>query len=219
MKFDSVLFDLDGTLLNTADDLGAALNYVLRQQGLPEVTQQQYTPEASNGSKGLLQLGLGDNFENYDFEALKEQLLSYYAENIAIHTDYFDEVVKTLTFLDNNNIAWGIVTNKPAFLTTPLLEYFPLLKNCRVVVSGDTVGIAKPHPKPMLHALEKINGQAHSCLYVGDAQRDIEAGKRAGMKTVAALYGYIDEADDSTRWAADYSIDCISKLIPILQKH
>ncbi len=223
MKFSSVLFDLDGTLLKTADDLGAALNFVLRQHNKPTISTALYTPEASNGSKGLLQLGFGSSFEEYDFESLKAQFLTHYADNIACHTDYFDEVVKTLTFLNDNNIAWGIVTNKPEFLTTPLLKHFPLLENCLTVVSGDTVGVAKPNPKPMFHAFNEMkqgfakntgrNIIPEQCLYVGDAQRDIEAGQNAGMKTVAALYGYIDSSDDVTTWGADFEIERFGDLL------
>jgi 2-phosphoglycolate phosphatase len=219
MKFSSVLFDLDGTLLKTADDLGAALNFVLRQYNKPTVSAALYTPEASNGSKGLLQLGFGQSFEQYDFEQLKSQFLSHYADNIACHTNYFDEVVKTLTYLNDNNVPWGIVTNKPEFLTTPLLTHFPLLENCHTVVSGDTVGVAKPNPKPMFHAFDEMKQRAGSdispehCLYVGDAQRDIEAGKNGGMKTVAALYGYIEPSDDVASWGADFEIETFGDLL------
>ena len=129
---------------------------MLRQYNKPEVSAQLYTPEASNGSKGLLQLGFGESFEQDDFEQLKGQFLTHYADNIACHTDYFDEVVKTLTFLTDNNIPWGIVTNKPGYLTTPLLKHFPLLENGPTGVSGDTVGVAKPNPKPMFHAFDEI---------------------------------------------------------------
>ena len=187
MKLDSVLFDLDGTLLQTADDLGAALNYVLAKYDMPLVDAKAYTPEASNGSRGLLELGFGDELKNYDFESLKQQLLQYYGENIAIHTDYFPQVAETISLLNEQNIPWGIVTNKPEFLTLPLVKHFKLLDKCQVVVSGDTVGVAKPDPKPMRFALKKLGVEAETCLYVGDAKRDIEAGKNTNMPTAAAF--------------------------------
>lgn len=189
MSINSVLFDLDGTLLQTADDLGAALNHILAQHDMPLVDAKAYTSEASNGSRGLLTLGFGEQLKNYDFESLKQQLLHYYAENIAIHTQYFPQVAETLSLLNEQQIPWGIVTNKPEFLTTPLVKHFELLDNCQVVVSGDTVGVAKPDPKPMYFALQHLGVDAKSCLYVGDAKRDIQAGKNADMPTAAALYG------------------------------
>lgn len=216
LKFTSVLFDLDGTLLHTADDLGAAMNYVLRQHGKPQVSPLLYTPEASNGAKAMLQLGFGDSFAEYDFDTLRSQFLTHYVDHIAHHTTYFAQVVKTLTFLNENNIPWGIVTNKPTYLTTPLLTHFPLLENCHIVVSGDTVGVSKPDPKPMLHALDGLNPDgnldAAHCLYVGDAERDIAAGKNAGMPTAAALYGYINSGEDISRWGADYHFTSLGAL-------
>ena len=216
MSITSVLFDLDGTLLQTADDLGAALNHVLAKYKLPLVDSQAYTPEASNGSKGLLQLGFGEQLKNYDFEVLKAQLLQYYGENIAVYCQYFPQVAQTLTLLNERHIPWGIVTNKPGFLTTPLLRHFPLLEHCQVVVSADTVGIAKPDPKPMYYALDKLKVKAQNCLYVGDAERDIQAGKNANMPTAAALFGYISDNDDPKHWQADYYLNQFADLTDIL---
>jgi phosphoglycolate phosphatase len=219
MSINSVLFDLDGTLLQTADDLGAALNHVLDTHGLPQITAEHYTQQASNGSRGLLQLGFGDELKNHDFERLKSQLLQFYADNIAVHTNYFAEVAETLSFLNQRKIPWGIVTNKPQFLTTPLVSHFELLQNCHVVVSGDTVGIAKPDPKPMFHALKHLGTNAAQCLYVGDARRDIEAGKNAGMPTAAALWGYIEAHDHPHSWQADHLFGQINDLIPLFDDH
>ena len=216
MKLDSVLFDLDGTLLQTADDLGDALNYVLAKHDMPLVDAKAYTPEASNGSRGLLELGFGDKLKNYDFESLKQQLLQYYGENIAIKTDYFPQVAETLSLLNEQNIPWGIVTNKPEFLTLPLVKHFKLLDECQVVISGDTVGVAKPDPKPMRFALEKLAMPAETCLYVGDAKRDIEAGKNTNMPTAAAFYGYISEGDDPNLWQADFNLETFGQLIEVM---
>ncbi len=224
MKFDSVLFDLDGTLLDTADDLGAALNQVLAKHGKTAVSADLYTPEASNGSKGLLKLGFGEQFIGYDFEVLKAQFLAQYLNNIAVHSQFFDDVADTLKYLNAQGIPWGVVTNKPAFLTDPLLKHFDLFtpaqtdsrSYCRTIVSGDTVGVAKPNPAPMLHALKALDMPAETCLYVGDAKRDIEAGQNVNMKTAAALYGYIADGDDVNSWGADYHFDSLRELLELV---
>lgn len=216
MRFEGILFDLDGTLLHTADDLGAALNYVLQQHGMSATSQADYTGQASNGAVAMLKMGFGQAIENHDLSALRGQFLSYYLDNIATHTRYYAQVAKTLTFLNEQQVPWGIVTNKPEYLTTALLKHFPLLENCHVVVGGDTVGIAKPDPKPMLHALERIGLAGNQCLYVGDAKRDIEAGQNVDMKTAAALYGYISAQDDPNSWQADYQLDSFGQLLELL---
>ena len=200
----SVLFDLDGTLLDTADDLGAALNYVLAQQQLPLMSAAQYRPVASNGAKGLLELGFGDNLKNYHYEELRQSLLSYYQNNIATHTSLYDGMSELLTYLNNNNITWGVVTNKPEDLTLALLPHYPEFQNCAVVVGGDTLAKRKPDPEPILFALEKIQCAAEQCIYVGDAPRDIEAGKSANTATVAASWGYIKSPDECQQWQADF---------------
>lgn len=216
MNYQCILFDLDGTLLDTADDLGSALNHVLSLYGKPAVSSKDYTPTASHGAKVMLQLGFGDEFKKHNFDELRGQFLDYYLNNIATHTRYFNEVVKTLNILNNKDIPWGIVTNKPEFLTTPLLKSFELLENCACVVSGDTVGAAKPDPKPILHALTQMDCDASTGIYVGDAERDIEAGRNAKMYTVAALYGYISDTDYPGQWQADKQINCFSEIIQLL---
>ncbi len=217
MHYRGILFDLDGTLLKTADDLGAALNAVLRHYDLPQVGQDAYTEQASNGAKALLELGFGEQLKNHNFDKLRGHFLDYYLNNIANHTQYYDEVAETLTFLNHQDLPWGIVTNKPEDLTTALLRHFPLLENCHVVVGGDTVGVAKPDPKPMYFALDKLALQPQQCLYVGDARRDIQAGRNAGMTTVAARYGYIGHDDDIDSWQADFQINRFDELLKLLK--
>lgn len=216
MKFNSVLFDLDGTLLDTADDLGAALNHVLTKHGKTTVSADLYTPEASNGSKALLKLGFGEDFNDFDFETLKTEFLDYYASHIAVHTRFFDEADTTLNYLTEHNIPWGVVTNKPAYLTVPLLRHFAEFAQCSTVVSGDTLSVAKPSPEPLLHALKAINMPANCCLYVGDALRDIQAGQNAQMKTAVAMFGYINADDDVDSWGADYQFQSLRRLIGLV---
>lgn len=201
----AVLFDLDGTLLDTAPDLGAALNAVLRAEQRPEVTAKEYTPLASHGSVRLLKHAFGEEFDARQ-EELRRAFLTAYSTAIAKHTRLFDGVSHLLNKLVEQQIAVAIVTNKPSALTNQLLPYFPQLAAIEVVVSGDTLAVAKPHPEPLLFAAEQLAIPAQQCWYVGDAQRDIEAGQRAQMTTVLAAYGYLSDDDQVAQWGADVHI-------------
>lgn len=199
-----LLFDLDGTILDTADDLGAALNYVLNKHGLPPVTREAFRPVASDGAKGLLELGFADKLSNYDFTELRTMFLNYYEKNIAHHTKLYDGMAELLSTLNDNNIAWGIVTNKPEGLTRKLLPHYPELNSSKIMVGGDSLSQRKPHPAPLFYALEAINISPENCYYVGDAPRDIEAGNRAGMPTIIAGWGYILDLTVCNKWQSDH---------------
>jgi len=199
----AVLFDLDGTLLDTAADLGAALNAMLRQRKCAELPFHIIRPLASHGSRGLLQRGFGPGFNADTEKTLRDEFLARYAANIAEHTHYFAGIEALLTALNERQIKIGIVTNKPHAYTMPLLAHFPLLKQLPSIVSGDTLSVAKPHPGPLLLAAEQLKCNAEECWYVGDAERDIEAGNRANMTTIVADWGYIGEADQPEHWGAD----------------
>jgi len=201
----SVLFDLDGTLLDTANDLGEALNYVLTQYGLPCVAREIYRPVASDGALGMLTLGFKEKLKEFDYDLLREKFLSYYQENIAVHTCLYSGVTTLLEYLNQKNIPWGIVTNKPEGLTNLLLPHFDDFSRCKVVIGGDTLAQRKPHPAPLLHACEQMKVSAKECLYIGDALRDIEAGNSANMTTIIAEWGYIKDSDNSQDWQAHYS--------------
>lgn len=207
-----VLFDLDGTILDTAPDLGNALNHVLSLHNKAPCTYAEYRATASHGSKKMLELGFGDEFNHYDFDLLKTQFLEYYEHNISADTRYFDGMENFLITLNDKAIPWGIVTNKPKYLTTKLLTCFPLLSECQVVVSGDSLPVAKPHPAPLLFAAEKIQRLPERIWYIGDAERDIQAAKAANMISVLASYGYIEEHEDTEKWLADYDINSASQL-------
>ncbi|MGB2739600.1 MAG: HAD-IA family hydrolase [Cognaticolwellia sp.] len=209
----SVLFDLDGTLLDTADDLGAALNYVLNHYGLPAVSAQAYRPIASDGALGLLNLGFGSAIENYDYEVLRQQFLHYYQENIAVHTRLYPGVEQLLKHLEAKGIPWGIITNKPEGLTKKLLPHYTEFTNCAVMVGGDTLAQRKPDPEPILYACEQINVDHKQCFYVGDALRDIEAGNNAEMTTFVAKWGYILSNESCHSWQANH---IVSKPIDLL---
>ncbi|RUO36570.1 HAD family hydrolase [Aliidiomarina sanyensis] len=209
----AILFDLDGTLLDTAPDLGFALNEVLKKYQLPIKTAEEYRPYASHGSMGLLQFGFGSSLERFDKHALRQEFLAIYETNVCVHTQLFPHVEETLARLVEKNVRLGIVTNKPTRYTDLVLAEFPALAAIDVVVCGDTLPVSKPDPAPLRFAAEQLGLAPTQCLYVGDAERDITAGRRAQMKTVLATYGYLGEDDRPELWAADYEIQCISELI------
>lgn len=213
---DGILFDLDGTLLDTARDLGNALNHVLARYKLPLCDYEQYRPVASHGSMGLLNLGFGDLIKEYDFESLRSEFLDFYNANLCVDTLPFDGVDQLITTLDQKDLPWGIVTNKPGWLTDALLPNFNQFKNCKVVISGDTLAERKPHPAPLLHAAEAINVEASSVWYIGDAERDIQAANAANMISVIADYGYISDSDRPEEWKADLNIKTATCLISYL---
>lgn len=202
-NFSAILFDLDGTLVDTAPDLAFALNTLLEQEGYSALPYNEIRPVASHGSAGLLGLGFGISSKDKNYSPLQTRFLQLYQDNIARETALFEGMEDVLTALEKANIVWGVVTNKPAFLTEPLLEKLNLSHRAACIVSADTTPFTKPHPAPMLHACKIIKYQPEECLYIGDAQRDIEAGKNAKMQTVTALYGYLSDNDQPDNWQAD----------------
>lgn len=213
----AVLFDLDGTLVDTADDLGAALNHVLASYGLPLCSPEQYRPMASHGAKGLLELGFGQRLAFYDFGMLRQQLLDYYALHICDHSKIFPGGTELIAYLDQQQIPWGVVTNKPYRLAAKMLKQIPELQKCAILLGGDSLAQRKPDPIPLWVASHQLKVPASNCWYVGDAERDITAGNRAGMKTVLAAFGYIAESDKPELWRADFHIDALSDLIALLR--
>jgi phosphoglycolate phosphatase len=179
---------------------------------LPTLKANQYRNEASNGANALLQKGFKEHYQQYNSLELRQQLLDYYQNNISDFSKVFDGVIDMITTLDENNIPWGIVTNKPAFLTTPLLSQFPILANSKINVSGDTLKVCKPHPEPLLYAAKFLNRDVKNIWYVGDALRDIEAGKAANMKTIVAKWGYIAETENCQHWQSDFIFNSVGQL-------
>ena len=191
IDYDAFIFDLDGTLLDTADDLGAALNSVLSAHDQPAVCANVYRPAASNGAVALLEAGFGQQWPTHpQQDALRQQLLTAYADNIA---------------LEQQQIKWGIMTNKPEFLTTPLVAAISELSDAQAIVCGDTLNVAKPSPLPLLHTAQLLDVDPSRCLYVGDAERDIIAAKAANMHSAAALWGYIPSEAEALSWQADFN--------------
>jgi phosphoglycolate phosphatase len=214
----TILFDLDGTLLDTAPDLAYALNQLLIEQSHDPLPYEKIRPVVSHGGRALIKLGFDITEADEQYASLRQRLLDIYRENIARHTTLFPGMQHVLEHIESHGMLWGVVTNKPAWLTEPLLKALNLMDRSACVVSGDTTNNSKPHPEPMLHACQLSNSTVAECLYVGDAQRDIEAGKEAGMQTLAALYGYIEADDDINRWGADAIIDKPEDIISWLHK-
>jgi phosphoglycolate phosphatase len=203
----TVLFDLDGTLADTAPDLARVLNELLVEEGRAPLPFEAIRPEVSHGSPGLLRLGFGITSSAPDYARLRERLLALYARDVCRDTRMFPGMREVLAGLKARGLNWGIVTNKPAFLTEPLVEKLALDQAPAAVVSGDTTANRKPHPEPMLLACAQAGSQPGQCLYVGDARRDIEAGRAAGMPTLVALFGYIGDHESPQTWGADRMIE------------
>ena len=199
----TVLFDLDGTLADTAPDLAYALNCVLQQQGRDALPFEKIRPVVSHGGAALISLGFGLGPGHNGYDALRAELLRIYQENLTRHTGLFPGMAELLVILEQRGMNWGVVTNKPAWLTDPLMDQLGLSTRAACIISGDTTTNRKPHPEPLLLACRLAGSEPDHCLYVGDAERDIEAGRRAGMHTAVALFGYLDEQDTPQRWGAD----------------
>lgn len=197
-----VLFDLDGTLLDTAPDLAAALNRLRRERGEPELSPVAIRPTVSHGSPGMLKLGFGLEPDDARYPELNQQFLALYREAIAVRTTLFPGMAKVLAYLEAAGIPWGVVTNKPGWLTEPLLKALALWPRAACVVSGDTLDKRKPDPEPLWHACERVGIAPARALYVGDAERDVQAGNRAGMTTLVAGFGYLGAEDRPEDWGA-----------------
>lgn len=202
----AVLFDLDGTLADTAPDMIAALNRLCAEMGTREISFAHARPHVSHGSRALVKLGFPDA-DSDQVDLLIDRFLEAYARQLSEGTRLFAGMEEVLQSIEQSGRHWGIVTNKPARFTVPLIEALGLNKRAACVVSGDTVARSKPHAMPLLYACEVLALPPTHCLYVGDAERDIIAGRAAGMCTVAALYGYILTDDDPASWQADGMIE------------
>ena len=207
MSIRTVLFDLDGTLLDTAPDLADALNAVLVENRCEPRPYAEIRGVVSHGGMALIRLGFGIEPDDPDFEPLRQRLLDIYRANIANMTRPFPGMAGLLDELERRGLNWGVVTNKPGWLTDPLLRELDLYDRAACVVSGDTLSERKPHPAPMLHACIQAGSLPGQCVYVGDAQRDIEAGRNARMHTLVALFGYFMTDDRPLEWQADGSIN------------
>lgn len=208
--FSGLLFDLDGTLLDTAPDLASAANTLYRNHYKPEQAYETLRPLAGDGSLAFIELGFGKKIQN--LSALRDEFVKTYLKQFGDHTQLFPGVEALLTHFVSIDYPWAIVTNKPAHLTDITLERFPILAKARVVVSGDTLAKSKPHPEPILFACEKMQLAPATCAFIGDHERDIIAGRAAGLYTVVARYGYVPSHIDPAIWQANTQIETIEEI-------
>ncbi len=213
----AILFDLDGTLVDTAPDLGATLNVMRQRRGLDDIPEHEYRPQSSHGTQGLLRLGFSVDPQHPDFPGLRQEFLEYYAANLTARSPLFDGMADVLDVLDRQAIKWGVVTNKPARYTQPLLAHLGLSERAAFIVSGDTCVHPKPHPAPLLHACKTAEVAVGNCLYVGDAERDVQAANAAGMPALVAMYGYLGIDDHPEAWGARGFIDRPAELLVWLE--
>lgn len=214
----AVLFDLDGTLIDSAPDLGAAADKMRTDRGLPSLPLDHYRPMAGAGARGMLGLAFGLLPEHPDFAAMREEFFVNYENCMTERTRIFDGVVELIDQLVAHGLAWGVVTNKSSRFTEPLTAAMPLFASAKAIVSGDTTPHAKPHPEPLFEAARRLGLAPAHCLYVGDDERDIVAGLAAGMSTVAATYGYLGQQADISRWNAHLHIDSPLDLLKSLRR-
>jgi 2-phosphoglycolate phosphatase len=202
-----VLFDLDGTLADTAPDLAGAVNRMLALRGRALLPLETLRPFASHGARGLIGCAFGLKPADPGYEKLRQEFFQQYESELCRDSELFPMMAETLAALESSGIRWGIVTNKIARFTIPLVRALGLAERAACVVSGDTTAYAKPHPAPLRHALDEVGEVAGKTLYVGDDLRDVQAGRAAGVRTVAVTYGYLGDGDPIERWGADHIIE------------
>ncbi len=212
----AVLFDLDGTLIDSAPDLGAAADKMRLDRGMPSLPQALYRPMTGSGARGMIAVAFGLTPEHADFAALKEEFFFNYERCMTQRTSIFEGVAPLITQLQQRRLLWGVVTNKAERFSLPLTRTIPLFESVAVVISGDTTAHAKPHPEPLLEAARRMGVAPAHCVYVGDDERDIVAGRAAGMGTVAATYGYLGAKSNPAAWGADAAIKSPLELLQLL---
>ncbi len=212
----AVLFDLDGTLIDSAPDLGAAADKMRTDRGMPSLPDVAYRPMAGAGAKGMLSVALGLTPESPEFATMREEFFVNYERCMTARTYVFEGVQSMLAQLESHGVVWGIVTNKAKRFTEPLVAQMPMFVRASVVISGDTTPHAKPHPEPLLEAARRLAVEPAHCVYVGDDERDIQAARAAGMVSVAACYGYLGANADTSLWGADHQIYSPGQLLQSL---
>lgn len=210
-----ILFDLDGTVLDTAPEFATCLNEFLRAQNKTEITVQALRPYVSKGARGMCKFGFPE-LDNEQFETIVQSFLARYLQGLGQQTQLFVGIVEMIQTLVQNHIPWGIVTNKHERFALPLIKQFAALSSVGIVVGGDTTPEPKPSPRPLLHAATALNLTASHCWYIGDAKSDVDASKAAGMRCAIANYGYLPPDEDAKYWQADTYIDTPQDLLQII---
>jgi 2-phosphoglycolate phosphatase len=212
----AVLFDLDGTLIDSAPDLGFAADKMRTDRGYSSFPLQRYRPLAGSGARGMLDIAFGLAPGHADYAAFCEEFYVNYERCLTERTQVFEGVPQLLAWLERRPLPWGVVTNKSTRFTQPLTQAMPLFAGAGAVISGDTMPHTKPHPAPLLEAARRLGLDPSRCLYVGDDERDVAAGRAAGMATVAAAYGYLGKSGDFSSWGAQASIAAPLELLDLL---
>ena len=212
----AVFFDLDGTLADTAADLAGPVNAMRAERGLDALSLPTLRPYASMGARGLIRRGLDVERDDPDFPALRDEFLARYESAICVHTCLFPGMNEVLAHFERVGIPWGVVSNKYERYVRRILAQLGLLERCVCVIGGDSAAFAKPHPAPLLLGAEQARVPTAACIYVGDDLRDIEAGRAAGMTTVAVTYGFSGDAQPPAQWGADFLIDAPHELLALL---
>jgi len=213
---EAVLFDLDGTLIDSAPDLGAAADQMRTDRGLSSLPLERYRAMAGAGARGMLAVAFGLTPEHPEYEALREEFFANYERCMTARTYAFAGVAELIEALLQRELAWGVVTNKIGRFTEPLTRAMPMFASAGAIVSGDTTPHPKPHPEPLFEAARRLGLEPQRCLYVGDDERDIVAGLAAGMGTVAATYGYLGQKTDVASWGAHATINSPAELLQLL---
>ena len=214
----AVLFDLDGTLIDSAPDLGAAADKMRLDRGLSSLPFAKYRPMAGAGARGMIGVAFEMGPEHADFPVMREEFFTNYENCMTNATYAFDGVQELIASLRALTLPWGVVTNKSSRFTEPLTSAMPIFSSAQTIISGDTTPHAKPHPAPLLEAARRLAIDPAHCLYVGDDERDIVAGHAAGMLTVAATYGYLGKVNDPSSWGAHAVINSPLGLLQLLKK-
>ncbi len=213
---DAVFFDLDGTLIDTAPDFHTVINATLAEADRAPVSYAAVREQVSNGARAMIGLGFGLQPGDDGFDFWLNRFLDRYAEHLAVDTVLFPDMDRVLAKLEGAGIPWGIVTNKPSRFTFPVLEGLGLSTRVGPVICPDHVQQRKPDPEGLLMAARQASANPAQCIYVGDHDRDIAAGRNAGMTTIAVLFGYIDASEDPINWRADHYVDSANQLLPLL---
>ncbi len=212
-----VLFDLDGTLIDSWPDLAGAANDMRLAHGLPALADQLFRPHVGQGARGMLKIAFNTTPEAENFHGLKEEFLQRYEKRLTQKTVLFPSIGLLLDFLDNAGVAWGIVTNKAKRFAVPLVRALNLQHRMRVLIAGDTTPYSKPHPEPLFEAARQAKTSPSNCVYVGDDLRDIQAGRAANMPTIAVTWGYLGAGEPVSAWGADYIVSSTNELLKVLK--
>ncbi|RBP51506.1 HAD-IA family hydrolase [Arenicella xantha] len=216
MQMKALLLDLDGTLVDTAPDMVGALNRVLKKHKRDACNPKQASKVVSNGARALIEHGFSETLSEASKADLVQEFLTVYQQYVCVESHLYDGMSETLALCEENQLRWGIITNKPLHLAKEVVDGLGLLERCAILLGGDSLPVKKPDPVPMLHSCMVLSLAPSECLYVGDHERDIQAGNAAGMDTAAALWGYIGDQEDPSQWNARYQIGRPQGLINLI---